>query len=539
MWFREVAVNECVEGYVLAHSRRVRGARLAKGTALTAAHLQQLTDAGVERIHVAVLTSDDVDEDQAADRLARAAAGVGVSLSRALTGRCNLHADVRGLLIVDEARLRAVNHTSWRLTLATVPQHTLVEPGDQVATIKVIPFAVDGQELETTEALAAEPAPLLAVARLRPHSAALVLSELDDQPPPRQGRTIAAQRSRLGALGSTLDRVEHCAHTVTDIAAAVERCVDAGHNPVLFIGASAVVDPRDVFPAALRTLGGQVDHIGMPVDPGNLMVIGAHRNCAVLGVPGCARTNRVSGFDRVLRAYLAGVPLSSNDLRDLGLGGLLETSNSGTAPRPRRPSDTQGVAAVVLAAGLSSRMGGVAKVLRRGTPGGPPVVRQVVDRLEASGVSPIVVVTGHQAAGVRQALAGTRARMVHNPQYRVGMGSSLATGASAVDDIDSALIVLGDMPNLQVSVVKRLVAEWRSGRHPIVAPVFRGRRGHPVLFDAAHLNALRQCSGDVGARQILAKHPVHLVPVDDAGVVFDIDTPADLWRWQSTEGRHD
>ncbi len=539
MWFGEVAVVECLEGSVLGHSRMVNGARIPKGTALTATHLKQLTEAGVERIYVAVLDTDDVDEDHAADRLARAAAGGGVSISRALTGRCNLHADVRGLVVIDTDRLRAVNRSSWRLTLATVSQHTLVEPGEQIATVKVIPFAVHGPALAHTEALAAEPSPLLTVASLRPHSAALVLSQLDGRSPPRQQRTIAAQRSRLGALHSTLDRVEHCAHTVTDIAKAVERCVDAGHDPVLFIGASAVVDPSDVFPSALCRLGGHVDHIGMPMDPGNLMVVGAYLGSAVLGVPGCARTLRPSGFDRVLRAYLADVPLSGRDLQDLGIGGLLETSNSGPAPRPSRPSDTQGVAAVVLAAGLGTRMGGVAKVLRKSPHGGPAVVRRVVDRLEESGVSPIVVVTGHQATGVREVLAGTRARTVHNPHYRDGMGSSLATGACAVDDIDSLLVVLGDMPNLQVSTIQRIVTEWRVGSHSIVAPEFQGRRGHPVLFDAAHLETLRECTGDIGARAILTENDVHLIPVQDAGVVLDIDTPDDLERWQNSEDRHE
>ena len=143
MWFGEIAVTECGEGCVLAHSHRVNEGRIAKGTRLTQAHLDQLTHAGVHRIWVARLDGQDVDEDEAADRLARAAAGPGLSLSRALTGRCNLHADVRGLVEVDPVRLQALNRSDWRLTLATVARHALVEPGDPVATVKVIPFAVD------------------------------------------------------------------------------------------------------------------------------------------------------------------------------------------------------------------------------------------------------------------------------------------------------------------------------------------------------------------------------------------------------------
>ena len=139
MWFGRVATHECQEGSVLAHSTHVAGARIPKGTALTAAHLRQLREAGVQELNVAVLGPSDVNEDTAADQLARGLAGRGVALSRALTGRCNLHATQRGLVVLDEARLRHLNQTDWRLTVATVDQHRLVEAGEPVATVKVIP----------------------------------------------------------------------------------------------------------------------------------------------------------------------------------------------------------------------------------------------------------------------------------------------------------------------------------------------------------------------------------------------------------------
>jgi len=534
MWFGEIAVTECGEGCVLAHSHRVNEGRIAKGTRLTQAHLDQLTHAGVHRIWVARLDGQDVDEDEAADRLARAAAGPGLSLSRALTGRCNLHADVRGLVEVDPVRLQALNRSDWRLTLATVARHALVEPGDPVATVKVIPFAVDEATLLAAEAQAANSGALVRIARLRPHSGALVLSRLDRDRPRLEERTISAQKARLGALGSTVDRIERCAHTTEDVAGALSRCIAAGHDPVLFIGASAVVDPADVFPAAVRAAGGQVAHIGMPVDPGNLLVVASIDGAGVFGVPGCARTARPSGFDRVLRAHLAGVALGPSDIMDLGHGGLLPAA-VGPAPRPPSPIDIRGVAAIVLAAGRGTRMGGRHKVLRSLSPGGPPLVRQVVDRLQQAGVAPIVVVTGHGAAGVRAALAGSRARVAHNPHFADGLGSSLAAGAGSIDDVGAALVVLADMPDLDPAVVQQLVLAWRSGGHTIVAPVHGGRRGHPVLFDAVHLHALRACSGDVGARALLKAHPVHLVEVDDSGVLLDLDTP-DEWAARQRNG---
>ena len=537
MKFGEVDVNDCPIGSVLGHSQRIGSRRLPKGTPLTSRHLQQLRDAGVERVTVAVLGPDDIDEDTTADRLARALAGSGVSLSRALTGRCNLHAALRGLVEIDVDGLVSLNRTDWRLTVATVPQHTLVEPGDLLATVKVIPFAVDEATLSAAETQATEAGPILRVARLRPRSAALVLSgESEDRPGLRQ-RTISAQRERLRGLGCAVDRIEQCAHQIDSVADALDRCLAAGHDPILFIGASAVVDAADVFPAAVERVGGVVDHIGMPVDPGNLLVVAHQGDVGLFGVPGCARTSRPSGFDAVLRAYIADVPMSPQQIMGLGLGGLLKAA-SGPAPRPRRPQEARGVAAIVLAAGQGARMGGTPKVLRRLKTGAPPLVRQVVDRLQQAQVSPIVVVTGHSAPGVRAALSGSSARIAHNIAPQKGMGSSLAVGARSIDGVDAALIVLADMPGIDCSVVRALVAAWRGGGHTIVAPVHQGRLGHPVLFDAVHLDALRACSGDVGARALLESHPVHRVEVDSAGVLFDLDTVADLREHQQTGDEH-
>lgn len=127
---------------------------------------------------------------------------------------------------------------------------------------------------------------------------------------------------------------------------------------------------------------------------------------------------------------------------------------------------------------------------------------------------------------------GGRVKTLVNPDADEGMGSSLALAAAALPaDTEAVVIGLADMPEIASATISSLVKAWRRlGARGIVAPIFTGRRGHPVVFGAHHFAALRELSGDCGARAILQQNPgdLSLVPVDDPGVVLDLDTPADL-----------
>ena len=135
---------------------------------------------------------------------------------------------------------------------------------------------------------------------------------------------------------------------------------------MLVAGASAIVDRRDVIPAAIERRGGTIEHFGMPVDPGNLLLLGRLGEVPVLGLPGCARSPKVNGFDWVLQRLLAGLPVGAEDIMRMGAGGLLAEIPRGPyrvpAPAARRkpvaqPPQRPAIAALILAAGQSRRMG--------------------------------------------------------------------------------------------------------------------------------------------------------------------------------------
>lgn len=186
------------------------------------------------------------------------------------------------------------------------------------------------------------------------------------------------------------------------------------------------------------------------------------------------------------------------------------------------------VAALVLAAGMSTRMGSN-KLLAEID--GLPLVRRVINSVEASRARPIVVVTGHDHEAICDALAGTETTTVYNPAYRDGLSTSLRKGIGEIGDCDSAIILLADMPAISSLVVDRMIAAYESkNRGFICVATYHGRRGNPVLFDRVFFPELETISGDIGAREIVRKHwpLVCEVNMDNDGPLIDLDTPEDV-----------
>lgn len=296
----------------------------------------------------------------------------------------------------------------------------------------------------------------------------------------------------------------------------------------MVFGASAIADRRDVIPAAIESIGGAVEHFGMPVDPGNLMLIGKVNNLPVLGAPGCARSPKENGFDWILMRLLAGLPVTRADVTGMGVGGLL--MEIVTRPQPRVPVETGGdrkVAAMILAAGRSTRMGGPNKLLAELN--GKKLVRIVAEQALASKASPVIVVTGHQGAEVEAALQGLKVQFVRNPAFAEGLATSVKTGIGAVpESADGVVVCLGDMPLIDSRLIDRLVESFAPDRGSlIVVPVAGGRRGNPVLWSRRFFPELMTLDGDIGARHLIAQHAetVAEVEVEGKSAFLDIDTP--------------
>lgn len=542
MRFENVRTTDAI-GTVLGHTHRLRIAqttdketekettqRLSKGTLLNAKHIDMLLQAGVDSVMVAVLETDDVLENVAVERLALLFRDSGVGVESSRQGRCNLYALHRGVLDYDVSLIHRLNALDWRVGMA-IEHGGVVEAGTVFASIKVIPYAVPRTVLDAWEsALKSERG--VEIYPLHRRHVALVVSQSSEQASSIQ-RIVDVHRSRIEGLGSQIDRVYRCEHTVESIAQSLQSMVMEVWDLVLFYGETAVVDIDDVLPLAIRSVGGEVERVGMPVEPGNMLLLGSIQKRPIVGVPRCAQHIQQSGLDLVLARALSGAPLSSLDIARLGVGGYLKRNDSPIVPKERRHT----IGAVVLMAGLSSRMKGANKlsmsIPKPDGDGNTTVSVQTVQRVLSAGYAPVVVVTGYQEREIRALLQGLPVRFVHNPAFADGMGTSIAKAFSVLSGWDAGLLALGDMPFVSPTILKEMYQ--RSTEYPehIVVPMHKARRGHPIIFPSALFAELQQCTGDVGARSVLQNHQdiIERVNVSDMSIFWDVDTEDLLRRY--------
>lgn len=310
--------------HLLAHnvvddsSRKV----LRKGTPIGAEELAKLRELGRTQVWVVQLAPDDIPEDDAARRLAQVMVGPDIELSSLSTGRANLRAMKGGILGVNVSVLRRINAIPG-LAVATRADHIAVSEGEIVATLKVVPYAMPRADVEKAEDIARDSRGVL---RLNPFEAMRVGVVLTGNPASedRLHRVYGtAIRERVEAAGSEIADVLFVPEDVHAIAGAIRRLVDGGVDVGVIAGETSIVDAGDITPRAVKAAGGVIEIYGVPVDPGNLLMLAYVDEVPVIGAPGCVRSRTANVVDLVLPRLLAGEHLMRDDVVELGHGGLL------------------------------------------------------------------------------------------------------------------------------------------------------------------------------------------------------------------------
>ena len=320
MIFGTVPVGEAL-GAVCVHSVRMADGVVKKGTVLGEAEIARLRAGGVGSVVTARLEPGDLPEDEAARRLAHAVSGAGVRVEKPFTGRSNLYAEAAGVLVIDVPAVDAINAVDESITIATLPAWKAVQQGEMIGTVKIIPFAVPAALLD--RAVSAGRAGVIRVAPFAPLKVGVVSTLLPGLKASVVRKTVGALQDRLNLAGATVHVDLQTPHETGALAETIAAVAAGPSDLVVVFGASAITDRRDVIPAAIEAAGGAVKHFGMPVDPGNLLLVGELQGKPVIGAPGCARSPKENGFDWVLQRLLAGLPVGRKEIASLGVGGLL------------------------------------------------------------------------------------------------------------------------------------------------------------------------------------------------------------------------
>lgn len=324
MKVEKVPIEQAV-GHILIHNqvdptgRRV----LRKGRLLQAEDVATLQALGHTEVYIGRLAEADIDENEAAYRLGAALGQPHLQRSTARTGRVDLTAGAAGIFKVNSAGLLALNDING-VAVATLADNSQVSLNQPIGTIKIIPYALPQVDLEQAEAIIHQNQPLI---ELRPFSMKNACLITTGSPASHQKVVESftpALRNRLATYNVELVEGPYVAEDETVIAKSLREALDSAVGMVLIAGETSIMDLDDITPRAIKAVGGEVVHHGVPVEPGNLLLLAYWGQTPIVGAPGCARSNQFNVVDMVLPRLASGERLSRRDLAALGHGGYLK-----------------------------------------------------------------------------------------------------------------------------------------------------------------------------------------------------------------------
>jgi molybdenum cofactor synthesis domain-containing protein len=296
-----------------------KGPAFRRGHIIRQEDVAKLLDVGKANIYVMELESDEVHEEDAARRIAEAAAGDNLQLTDPSEGRVNLVATVPGLLKIDVDRLYRLNALG-DLMLATLPANRHVAQGTVVAGTRTIPVLVKEELIQRVEALCREK-PIVAVLAMPPKRVHLVVTGSEVFTGRIKDGFGPVVSRKVSEMGSQVESIKIAPDDPDIIAARVKEAKTAGADLILVSGGMSV-DPDDKSPEGIRRSGAKIEVHGFPVLPGSMFLMAYLENTPVMGLSGCVLHDPFTAFDALLPRLLAGERISRDDIIALGHGGL-------------------------------------------------------------------------------------------------------------------------------------------------------------------------------------------------------------------------
>ena len=322
---KKVRVEDAV-GLTLCHDITAmfdgfKGALFKRGHVIREEDIPRFLDIGKQTVFVWEPDAGEIHEEDAALRMAAMAQVPGAHYEGPSEGKVVLRADTAGMLRVDTGLLGEINAIG-DITISTLPDHYPIQPGMRLASMRIVPLTTQESQIETAEALC-QGKKLLELLPYRQKKAGIIITGSEVYHGRIQDKFEAVARRKLAPYPCEILGVRICDDDLDMLTGAARELLEQGADLLIFSGGMSV-DPDDLTPTAIRTLGAEVISHGVPSQPGNMTLVAYLGAVAVLGIPGASIAMPTTIFDVLLPQVFAGVPFTKAELLNLANGGMCQ-----------------------------------------------------------------------------------------------------------------------------------------------------------------------------------------------------------------------
>jgi molybdenum cofactor cytidylyltransferase len=331
MFFGELKTESSLNG-ILTNSMFVKDKnnkkiKVHKGTVIKKSHIELFLKDNINSIICAKLEKDDVQEDKAVFEISKEIVmkkNSNLTIDIPKQGRCNLISNVNGVIKFDPKQLLKINSVTDKIAVASKKNLTFVKKNQVVISTKAIPFAIDKITLNNVIKKSANCFQVIPFKHKVIH---LIQTQNETISTKILEKTIIVTKDRLIKYGINNFVEKKCEHSVETLSERIKESIDENADIILIFGASAITDINDIIPKSLKLNHGKIKRLGMPVEPGNLMLLGNiktnNKNIDLVGMPGCARSPKENGVDWILWRLFSELGISKKEINNMGNGGLL------------------------------------------------------------------------------------------------------------------------------------------------------------------------------------------------------------------------
>ncbi len=540
MKFGEFPVYDAL-GVELTHEIKCQDKTFKKGHILTSSDIGLLRYEGIKSVIGAQFDNNDVHPQTAADILLKTMAGDYLRYTLPdESGYSELFADIDGVLVFEQERLKRLNNHSENISLMMIQPYLPVYKGQFVGNLRIFSPAVNAEELNEAITKISGTGSLLKIAPYAFCNIGFIQTIAD-------GSQVVAQKEedlekRFGAYGFNVVHHELCEHSSGQVEKAVRNAIDAHAEIVLVESPYPPLHRDDVVPKGFKEAAADIDRLGWPMDMGLSLVIGHKNDVILLGyshndihLPAFdilmrfLATKSLPSFDNISSLAINGINLE-RQTHKITLEQIKDSINVGSI------SESNKIAVVILAAGSSRRMIGSNKLLE--PLNGLPMIEHTVRSALTSKADYIVVVTGHDAKFIEKRLERYDVKIVRNPDYVSGVLGSIRLGLAVLPpDIIGAVILPADMPAFTEEYLDQMIDafDFKAKRLPVVMPSYNNVRHNPVLWPRDLFKVVKIIPEDSHWTPALVEHSDYIkeVVLKDDLPLTDINTHGDLERYKA------